>query len=129
MGPKGKDEVEFWGKTYTVESPARSSLAKVSTSVMYASSPGVLEMEKGACAHGTCGGSGGCASETLGMCTAGCTGVSIFPPSHDPATSTTRWQDRDGLTFLDRQERAVSVWEDVKGDCYMICVCQYRFSI
>lgn len=76
MGPRGRDEVEFWGKTYRVDSPVLSELAKVTTPVMYASPPGVLEQEKGSCARGTCGGSGGCGSETLALCTAGCTGVS-----------------------------------------------------
>lgn len=69
----------FWGKEVPVQGPWAASLAATTTSDMYPSPPGFVSTGPGAvgsCATGTCGGSGGCGSETLGMCSAGCVGVS-----------------------------------------------------
>ena len=79
MGPRGEDSASFWGKAVPLESPTVSVLAAAATPVMYANPPGTIEAGPGAvgsCAAGTCSGASACGSETLGICTAGCTGVS-----------------------------------------------------
>jgi hypothetical protein len=79
MGPRGEDSASFWGKAVQLESPTVSVLATAATPVMYANPPGTIEAGPGAvgsCAAGTCSGASACGSETLGICTAGCTGVS-----------------------------------------------------
>ncbi|KAI9172315.1 hypothetical protein HJFPF1_01815 [Paramyrothecium foliicola] len=76
MGPRGEDAARFWGKSYPLGGPSASSLA-VLAAVIYANPPGIVEAGPGAvgsCAAGTCSGSSGCGSETLGICTASCTG-------------------------------------------------------
>jgi len=80
MGPRGEDDVEYWGTKVPVAAPYKSGLAAASTSAMYHAAPGIVNAgpgTEGSCASGTCGGSGGCGSETVGMCTAGCVGVSF----------------------------------------------------
>ncbi|KXH32314.1 hypothetical protein CSIM01_05736 [Colletotrichum simmondsii] len=79
MGPRGEDKMSFWGKDIAVDGPWASVLAAVTTSAMYPAGPGLANMGAGAvgsCATGTCGGATGCGSELLGMCSAGCVGVS-----------------------------------------------------
>ncbi|KAH7316647.1 hypothetical protein B0I35DRAFT_451594 [Stachybotrys elegans] len=80
MGPRGEDRGGFWGKEISVPGPAFSLLAVAATSNMYPAPVGTVESGPGtvgSCAAGTCGGSGGCGSETLGMCTGGCTGTGL----------------------------------------------------
>ncbi|EXF74672.1 hypothetical protein CFIO01_08742 [Colletotrichum fioriniae PJ7] len=79
MGPRGEDKTSFWGKDIAVDGPWASVLAAATTSAMYPAGPGFVNMGPGAvgsCAMGTCGGATGCGSELLGMCSAGCVGVS-----------------------------------------------------
>ena len=84
MGPRGEDAVPFWGVKVPLAGPWASATAATTTAAIYAMPPGEVNTgpgSVGSCASGTCGGSGGCGSETLGMCTAGCTGVSNpLPP-------------------------------------------------
>ncbi|KAI3555064.1 hypothetical protein CABS01_11525 [Colletotrichum abscissum] len=79
MGPRGEDKTSFWGKDIAVDGPWASVVAAVTTSTLYPAGPGFVNMGPGAvgsCATGTCGGATGCGSELLGMCSAGCVGVS-----------------------------------------------------
>lgn len=87
MGPRGEDTVPFWGVKVPLAGPWASATAAATTAAIYAMPPGEVNTgpgSVGSCAAGTCGGSGGCGSETLGMCTAGCTGVSsrVFQSAH-----------------------------------------------
>ncbi|KAF6797079.1 alpha-ketoglutarate-dependent sulfonate dioxygenase [Colletotrichum musicola] len=81
MGSRGEDTTPFWGKDIPIEGPYASSMAAAATSAMYPTPPGFVNTgpgSVGSCATGTCGGSGGCGSETLGLCSAGCVGVSLL---------------------------------------------------
>ncbi|KAF6818890.1 alpha-ketoglutarate-dependent sulfonate dioxygenase [Colletotrichum plurivorum] len=81
MGSRGEDTTPFWGKDIPIEGPYASSMAAAATSAMYPTPPGFVNTgpgSVGSCATGTCGGSGGCGSETLGLCSAGCVGSGWF---------------------------------------------------
>lgn len=78
IGPRGEDSCEHWGKTIPISGPWTSQTLAALTAEMYATSPGTFHTQHGkpgACAAGTCGGQGRCASGAVSVCGAGCTGV------------------------------------------------------
>ncbi|KAL6406762.1 hypothetical protein AUP68_09567 [Ilyonectria robusta] len=77
IGPRGEDSCEHWGKTIPISGPWTSQTLAALTAEMYATSPGTFHTQHGkpgACAAGTCGGQGRCASGAVSVCGAGCTG-------------------------------------------------------
>ncbi|KAH6690175.1 hypothetical protein EV126DRAFT_483533 [Verticillium dahliae] len=78
MGQR-EDTALKWGVRVPLAGPWVSIAAATTTAAMYATPPGEVYTgpgSVGSCASGTCGGHSGCGSETLGMCSAGCVGVS-----------------------------------------------------
>jgi hypothetical protein len=79
MGPKDHDTAPFWGVKVPIKGPWASATAAATNGAIYAAAPGVVTLgpgSVGSCGTGTCGGRTGCGTEMLGMCMAGCTGVS-----------------------------------------------------
>jgi hypothetical protein len=79
MGPKDHDTAPFWGVKVPIKGPWASATAAATNGAIYAAAPGVVTLgpgSVGSCGAGTCGGRTGCGTEMLGMCMAGCTGVS-----------------------------------------------------